>query len=137
MANYHRRFIKDYSQMAHLLHDLTGDAPFRWEERQETVFQAIKMALVSSLVLALLKDQGHFHLETDALGMVTGVVLSQQQEGGTYHLVGYAFKTLTEVERNHITYDKELLAIMRALEDWQNLLLGAGNLSTCTLITRI
>jgi hypothetical protein len=38
--------------------------------------------------------------------------------------VGYALKSLNKAEWNYTTYDKELLAIMRAFEDWWNLLLG-------------
>jgi hypothetical protein len=81
--------------------------------------------LVTSLVLTLLRDEGHFHLETDASRVATGAALSQQQEDSMYHPVGYASKSLTSMERNYTMYDKELLTIMRALEDWRNLLLGA------------
>jgi hypothetical protein len=55
---------------------------------------------VTSPVLALLKDKGHFQLEMDAPGVVTGAVLSQEQEDGTYHHIGYASRALNGVERN-------------------------------------
>jgi hypothetical protein len=80
---------------------------------------------VMSPILVLPRDQGHFQLETDVSGVATGAVLLQQQEDSSYHPVGYTLKTLTAVEQNYMTYNKDLLTIMRALEDWRNLLLGA------------
>ena len=39
--------------------------------------------------------------------------------------VAFLSKTLSEVERNYDIYDREMLAVMRALEEWRPYLMGA------------
>jgi RNase H-like domain found in reverse transcriptase len=51
-------------------------------------------------------------VEADASGYATGAVLSQLQEDGKWHLVGFLSKSLSEAERNYDIYDKELMAII-------------------------
>jgi len=63
-------------------------------------------------------------LETDASDVVTGGVASQQQDNETWKPLGFTLKTLNDAKRNYMTYDKEMLVIMRGLEEWQALLLG-------------
>jgi hypothetical protein len=58
--------------------------------------------------------------------MVTRAVLYQEQEDRTFWLVSYSSKSYSEAEKNYTTYDKEMLAIMRALEEWRSLLIGAA-----------
>jgi hypothetical protein len=74
-----------------LQHGVQSDVTM-WGEDQARAFEEVKQALVSQLVLTLLRDQGKFRLKTDALNIVTGAVLSQ--DDGMYHPVGYASKTL-------------------------------------------
>ena len=53
-----------------------------------------------------------------------GGVLAQLIEG-KLHPIAYRSQSLSPVERNYEIHDRELLAIMRALEDWHQYLLGA------------
>lgn len=53
-----------------------------------------------------------------------GAVLSQQQEDGHLHLIAFMSKSFTGVETNYDTHDKELLAIIKALEQCGFLLAG-------------
>jgi hypothetical protein len=80
------------------------------------------MAIISELVLVLPRDEGKFKVETDASNFRIGVILSQQQNG-FWHLIAFMSKTLTKAERNYKIYDKELLAIIKALQTWQQYLL--------------
>jgi hypothetical protein len=88
------------------------------------VFEEIKMAIISELVLVLPRDEGKFKVETDASNFGIGAILSQQQNG-FWHLIAFMSKTLTKAERNHKIYNKELLAIIKALQTWQQYLLDA------------
>jgi hypothetical protein len=63
-------------------------------------------------------------LETDASGFAIGAILSQEYDGN-YHPVAFMSKTMTSAERNYPTHDQELLAVIRALEQWRHLLEGA------------
>jgi hypothetical protein len=60
----------------------------------------------------------------DTSDIATGAVLYQEQEMGAYHPIGYSSKSYNKAERNYTTYDKEVLVIMRALEEWRSLLIG-------------
>ncbi len=54
-----------------------------------------------------------------------GAVLSQQQEDGLFHLIGFMSKSFSNMERNYQIHDKEMLAIMHALEEWRHFLKGS------------
>jgi hypothetical protein len=83
------------------------------------------VALSTAPVLTLPGDEGQFRLETDASDTATRAVLYQHQEDSSWKLVGYHSKSYNDAEKKYTTYDKEMLAIMRALEEWRSLLIGA------------
>jgi hypothetical protein len=57
-------------------------------------------------------------IETDALDRVVAGVMSQQLNEEWY-LVAYYSKTMAALELNYEIHNKELLAIVKALEEWQ------------------
>ncbi len=63
-------------------------------------------------------------MEADASEGAIGAVLSQKQEG-KWRPVSFLSKSLSITERNYEIYNKELLAIMLALEEWRHYLMGA------------
>jgi len=72
------------------------------------------------------QDLDPFRVEADSSDFATGVVLSQQSMmDGKWHPVAFYSKSLSSVERNYEIYDKEMLAIIRALEEWRHFLEGA------------
>ena len=63
---------------------------------------------------------------TDSSDFATGAVLSQlSAEDEKWHPVAYYSKSLSETERNYKIHDKEMLAIIRALDEWRHFLEGA------------
>ena len=64
-------------------------------------------------------------MEVDALDYVTEGVLSMECEDGLQRPVAFLSKFLNETERNYKIHDKEMLAIIRGLENWRYLLEGA------------
>jgi hypothetical protein len=67
-----------------------------------------------------------FRLEADSFDFATGAVLSQQSPvDDKWHPIAYHSKSLNMVERNYEIHDKEMLAIIQALEDWRHFLEGA------------
>ena len=44
---------------------------------------------------------------------------------GLWRLVAFLSKSLNETKRNYEIYDKEMLVIVRGLENWRHLLKGA------------
>ena len=63
-------------------------------------------------------------IEVDASGFATGAVLSQEGEDGKWHPVAFHFESMSDAERNYEIYDKEMLAIIRALQAWRHYLEG-------------
>ena len=70
-------------------------------------------------------DDGQFRIECDASYYAVGAVLSQQQPDGIWKPVAFRSSTLTDAQRNYQIYDKEFLAIIEALSEWRQYLLGA------------
>ena len=61
-------------------------------------------------------------MKTDASGYATGEVLSQKQEG-KWKPIAFLLRTIQLAKRNYKIYDKELLAIVKALTKWRQYLL--------------
>ena len=64
-------------------------------------------------------------VETDASDGVLGGILLQLQPSGEWHPVAYYSKTMIPAEINYPIHDKEMLAIIRALEAWRPELEGS------------
>jgi len=126
-TNFYRRFIRDFSHHARPLFDLTkGDVKWRWTSEEQSAFDALKSAVTSTPVLASPDNSRPFRIEADSSDFATGAVLSQQSpETGKWHPVAFLSKSLSPVERNYKIHDKEMLAIIRAMEEWRQFLEGA------------
>jgi len=75
--------------------------------------------ITQSPVLAMPDDLRPFWIEADSLDVATEAVLFQQLEmDGKWHPVAYQYKGLNEVSRNYEIHNKEMLAIIWALEEW-------------------
>ena len=60
----------------------------------------------------------------DASDLAIGAVLGQREEGNPY-VFYYESKTLNEAQRNYTTTEKELLAMVYALDKFRTYLVGA------------
>jgi len=77
----------------------------------------LKNAITSASVLVFLDDTKSFCVEADSSNFTTGVVLSQQLEADSkWYLVAFFSKSLSTVEWNYKIHNKEMLAIIYALE---------------------
>lgn len=103
---------------------LTGKTQWKWGDEQQKAFEWLKEALCTAPCLKIPDDTGKFRLEADASEGAVGAVLSQEQEG-KMHPIAYFSKSLSDTERNYEIYNKEMLGIMLALDEWQQFLMGA------------
>jgi len=113
-VNFYRRFIQNFSYTARPLNDLKGKKEWKWKEEHQQAFNELKDKITSQLVLSLLKREEKFRVETDTSGHAIGGVLSQEQEG-KWRPIAFLSRTMQPAERNYKIYDKELLAIVKAL----------------------
>jgi len=81
-------------------------------------FKDLKMAVTTALVLMSPQDSEPFWVEVDSSDFATGAVLSQQSMmDEKWHPVAFYSKSLSSMERNYEIHNKEMLAIICALEE--------------------
>ena len=68
-----------------------------------------------------------FQIKCDASKYASGVVLTQLDNNGDCHLVAFLLKTFNKTEHNYEIYGRELLALIRALEEWRHYIQGSGH----------
>jgi len=72
-------------------------------------------------ILRIPNDKDPFKLSTDASDFTTGAVLLQKDiQTNLWHLVAFFSKLLNVHEKNYEIYDKELLAVIRGLEEYRH-----------------
>ncbi|QRW17319.1 Retrotransposable element Tf2 protein [Rhizoctonia solani] len=81
-------------------------------------FQGLKEAITSAPVLCHANPAKPYFLETDASRAALGSILSQQQEDGRLHPLGFLSESFKGAKQNYNTHNKELLAIIRSFEYW-------------------
>lgn len=126
-ANFYRRFIKDYSRKAAPLTKLTSTSiPFRWSPEAETAFITLKDFFISAPVLSHPDPSRQFVVEVDASDTGVGAVLSQRSpEDHKLHPCAFFSRRLSSAERNYDIGNRELLAVVLALQEWRHWLEGA------------
>ena len=100
------------------------DTPFNWGPSQQSAFDTLLHAFTSTPVLALPDHDKPFRLITDASDFATGAILEQPDALNQWHPVAYHSKALLPAERNYKIHNKELLAIIHALEIFRHYLEG-------------
>jgi len=98
------------------------DQKWDWTEKQEKAFKELKEQFIKELVLAAPDLDKKIRMEVDVSDYAIGGVLSMECKDGLWRLVVFLSKSLNETERNYEIYDKEMLAIIRRLENWRHLL---------------
>ena len=84
----------------------------------------MKGQFTKELVLAVPNLDKKMRMEVDMSDYATSGVLSMKCEDGLWRPVAFLSKSLNETERNYEIYDKEMLAIIKELENWRHLLEG-------------
>lgn len=97
---------------------------FDFNEECIEAFDILKQALTSAPVLALYDPLLLTRMETDASDGVVVGVLSQKGKDNQWHPVAFFSKTMNVHELNYEIHDKELLALIKGLEEWSAFLRG-------------
>ena len=122
-VNYHREHMPKMAEIAAPLYELTGKAPFVWNERHQSAFEELKDALVSAHVLALPRKEGTFILDSDASKIAIGGQLSQIQDG-VEKPIAFASKSMKPEQRRYCTTRQELLALLTFVRQFRHYLYG-------------
>ncbi|KAA0054635.1 reverse transcriptase [Cucumis melo var. makuwa] len=86
----------------------------KWNEEAEEAFDRLKKAMMSLPVLALPNFDHPFEIETDALGYGVGAVLVQSKRP-----IAFYSHTLAMKDRARSIYERELMAVVLAVQRWR------------------
>ena len=124
LANYYRRCVKNYSQIARPLTDLTKmKVKFQWGQDQEAAFNKLKYTLATSPILRLPDFELEFILTTDASSASVGAVI-EQDYGRGLQPVAYDSRKLSDTEARYSAYERELLGVVYAIGKWRHYVEG-------------
>ncbi|ESK80973.1 reverse transcriptase-rnase h-integrase [Moniliophthora roreri MCA 2997] len=124
-GNFYRKFIGKYAHVTRPLNDLLQkNRKFEWTTQCQLAFDLLKAKFLSEPILVMPDVDKPFVIEADASKWATGAVLRQKGVDGEWHPCGYLSKSFSPTERNYEIYDRELLAIYRALVEWRHYLMG-------------
>ncbi|KAM1548542.1 hypothetical protein PS2_009579 [Malus domestica] len=123
-AGFYRRFIKDFSKIAQpLCRLLQKEVAFEFNKECETAFKTLKDMLTSAPIIMPPDWSLPFELMCDASDYAIGAVLGQMRNKQP-HVIHYASRTLNDAQLNYSTTEKELLAVVFALDKFHSYLFG-------------
>ncbi|KAB2597246.1 hypothetical protein D8674_000166 [Pyrus ussuriensis x Pyrus communis] len=123
-AGFYRRFMKDFSMISRpLCRLLQKDVTFDMNEECVVAFNKLKELLSTAPVIMPPDWSLPFELMCDASDYAVGAVLGQRVNK-VPHVIYYASRTLNDAQLNYSTTEKELLAVVFALEKFRSYLIG-------------
>jgi hypothetical protein len=118
-TGYYHYFIKGYSQIARpLLELMKKGTPWHWDDPQQKAFETLKDKMCEKPVLANPDPKKTFYLQTDVSTSRAGAVLSQEADRTKKRRpIAYFSCTYSPVEANYDIYEKEFLAVIKAIQN--------------------
>ncbi|KAI3739976.1 hypothetical protein L2E82_30390 [Cichorium intybus] len=133
-AGFYRRFIINFSTISKPLCGLLlKDAPFIFDEECVKAFNTLKNKLVEAPILKLPDWTQPFEIMCDASDYAAGAILGQKIDQKPV-VICYASKTFSEAQLNYTTTEKELLAVVFALDKFRSYIWGS---KMDTSVTRV
>jgi hypothetical protein len=119
LTGYYRKFVKNYKKIVAPLTAFLEKNSFTWTPATTQAFLTLKTTMCTTLVLALPDFTKTFVLECDTSGKVINIVLMQEGQPSAF-----TSKQLSERNLDKAIYEKEMLAIMHAIDLLHPYLLG-------------
>lgn len=101
---------------------------WKWTKEEAAAWDKLKQAFTKAPLLITPDLEKPWRMEPDGSGYAIGGVLMQKGDDDKWHPVAFMSKSMTEAERNYDIMDREMLAIIRGLEEWRCYLLGSPHL---------
>ena len=119
LIGYYRNFFRNYGKIARPLTRLLKKNAFSWDDLAEQAFLSLKQAMCLTPVLAVPNFTNPFVLECDMPGTGLGAMLTQQGRA-----LAFTSKQLCDRHLGKFTYEKDMMAILHAVDTWKPYLLG-------------
>ena len=133
LVGFYRVYVKGFASIAAPLIEAQTAKPFVWNAACQNAFNILRSIASKEPYLPFPVRPGHENyvppvVTTDASDTAIGAVLSQKAWSGGMiglgalmeHPCGYLSKQLSVSQQNYSTFDRELLAIMFALQKWRH-----------------
>ena len=125
MTGFYRRYIKQFSEIARPLTQLTKkNTRFAWSTEAQEAFEILKECLTQAPILAYPDVSRSYKLYTDASNYAIGGILTQENESGE-HVIQYLSHKLTAGQQKWPVIEKEAYAIVYAIRKLRPYLYGA------------
>ena len=112
--------MEGFSSIASPLTRLTQKiVKFQWSDDCEKSFAELKSRLTKALLLTLPEGSDGYVIYCNASRVVLNYVLMQRDK-----VISYASRNLKVHEKNYLTHDLELAAVVFALKIWRHFLYG-------------
>lgn len=119
-VNYLAKFLPRLSHVMEPLQRLTQTGvEWHWEDGEEKAFSELKHLVTQAPILAYYSPDKELVIQCDASSRGLGAVLLQEGRP-----LAYTSRALTDPETRYTTIEKEMLAIVFALEKWYQFAYG-------------
>lgn len=127
LLQYFRRFVKNFSEVAAPLTNLTRKSSGiqNWNDECSEAFQSLKKKLTSSPILVAPNWEKEFRCHIDAMQYSVGGTLTQLDQEGQERVVAYYSRRLNEAEESYVSNDRELLGLVYFLKRFRCYLEGS------------
>ena len=124
LCEFYAKFMKNFTRLTECLRSLLKKGVcFNWSKQCQENFIQLKQEIVQAQALTPFVEGRTTIVMVDACEYGLGAVLTQQECGREFTL-GFASRTLREVERKYSTIEKELLACVWGIEKFKPYLWG-------------
>ena len=133
LANYFRKFVPNFAQIAVPLYKLTAKGTtFTWTDTHQHSFDTLKDVCATVPMLTFPTRSGFLHLYTDASQIGIGAILLEAPSAApvlTYdparhRIIAFLSKAFTPVESRWSVIEQELFAVFYSIKMWESYLLG-------------
>ena len=115
LCKYYRSLIPHFAEYPEPLYKKVLELNVTASEVLETAFAKVKDELCDGVDVKLLNPDKPFVVETDATIHAVGAVLLQREGEDEYPTLFYS-QALNTAQRNYSTYERELLAVVKACD---------------------
>ncbi len=121
MINFYQRFVPNAARILDKLYSAasgSNNKKITWTDELLNIFNESKTILSKAVPLHHPEPGAQLILSSDASDTAVGAVLEQNSAKGTRPLA-YFSKKLSSAERNYSTFDRELVAIVKAIKHFK------------------